>query len=399
MDPTFNLLNPDTVAVDKYREMYICMIQSDTPDLDTTEQLKATFRNCPCNVEKDRICGDCLAFFLQARCTYRLNHPPPLEKVNFEEKLKVIQERTQHKKDLAELNKYKHMYASTATDLATSRQECKAARDLVTKLNNVIKGLGFPEKCIQFSTAMMESSIRARLDRQRETENLAPGYVPPVSPSKRSRYVDYESPLPSFSITREYFDFTLSKLVETAKTTIDSGCSSAQAAMSKAILDAIDNKKFDYDKTTNDRLKAIDEELIKIQATHNALKNSITNTEPSRMLEMARGSIRELNELINIERLFRLPFPARRHPVVATREQFMQRYQVFRACARDGDFERFLGSTRAPKFVSFIDHDRRPLGNLIEFEGDTTTFIRSNAASQQFSDNDDEENDDQQAPR
>ena len=164
------------------------------------------------------------------------------------------------------------------------------------------------------------------------------------------------------------------------------------------MVEAIDNKKVEEDRALNNRLRNIDQELIRFNGLYTALKNSFDRVLPNRMLDMATQTIRELSELNAVERLYRLPFPARRHPVIATREVFMDRYAVFRAASRDGELERYLGSTRSPKFVSYINANREPLGNIIEYEGDTTSFIR-NSSQQAIEDSDnDDDNGDQIAP-
>ena len=407
MDPTRILSQEFTTAA--YRNMFDALIASESAGFDSIEEIKMRIRNCPCIVDgKDRICDGCVAHFLEVRNQYRVKHPT---RMDHEERLRQLSLQKQAKQDKAELNKIKHMYATTASDLKTSLQETKAARAIVTKLNNILRELGHGDRCILFHVGLMEGMLSARLTRDTETQGMDPGYIAsasssasgtpgtPVSPSKRPRYVSNidEIPTPSFVITKEYFDFSLQKCLENTKNAVEHCQEQQKASVKTAVVEAIEDKKAEEDRTIGNRLRNIDQELVRMHSLYTAFKNSFDRVLPNRMLDMSVATIRELNELTAVEKLFRLPFPFRRHPVIATREVFMDRYAVFRAASRDGELERYLGSTRSPKFVSYITANREPLGNIIEYEGDTTSFIR-NSSQQAVEDSDDGEDGDQIAP-
>ena len=200
---------------------------------------------------KDKICYECIIWFLEQRL--KTVSGKQIKQQDYDARVKEINYETTIKKLTAESSKYKNMYLSAACDLNSMYAESKAARDLVSKLNSTLKGLGHEDKCIRFETGLMESSWKDRI-LQTQSESVGP-----VSPSKRRRYVDFENTDNTSvgTITREFFEFALREVVTEARLTIDQGCTSKQAAVNKTIINAIDNKKFDFDSKVDDKLKHI----------------------------------------------------------------------------------------------------------------------------------------------
>ena len=381
-----------------YRNLNAPLFEVDTTCLETIDDIKSRLQGCPCEIQKkDRICDDCLSYFLNVKYKYKLKSIPKDDA----DRIRDVTEKTIAKKNLAELNKLRHMYSTTSTDLKTFEAENRAARKLIVKLNDTLKQVGHEDKAVPLTMELIASSMKSRMMIEKDANDPDAGTsksVEPCSPSKRPRYVDIdENNMPNYSLTREFFDFSLNRTLNTAKLSMEEAYTKSKDEVVKSIIDAMENKKLEDDKALTKRLTQIDQELVRISGIHQAFKAHYERETPDRYVSMARSSIRELHDLTNVERLFRLPFPARRHPVIATRDQFIDRYAVFRAAARDGEFERYLGSARAPKFVSYITNEREPLGNILEFEGDTTTFIRRNTQPQFDSSDAGNEDDDERA--
>ena len=128
-----------------YRQLNLPFIQSNVEGFDTIADLRKRLRNCPCDGNHhESVCSECVAFFLEKRVEFLKSKKD--ESVKFDSKLKEIGYETQIKKMNAELSKYKNMYSSVSTDLNTAQSEVKAARGIVTKLNNELKDAGLPDK-------------------------------------------------------------------------------------------------------------------------------------------------------------------------------------------------------------------------------------------------------------
>ena len=375
-------------ATDYYRQLNLAFIQSNVEGFDTIADLRRRLRNCPCNGNhNESICTECIAFFLEKRVEY-LNSKKT-ETVQFDTKLKEIGYETQIKKLNAELSKYKNMYSSVATDLNTAQAEVKAARGIVTTLNQELKNAGLSEKMIQFHVGILESTWKGRVDGQAGTSqpsgpsSASASNALAVSPSKRHRYVDpeFENITIKDQITREYFEFSLRNVVTEAKATVEDSLNLRQDKINKSILDAIANVQFEADGVYKQKVKDIGDTLTSIQTAQTAIKNTLARDRPREMLTMARVVVEDLKETINVQRLFMLPFASRRHPVVATQDEFDDLHDLFVSTARTGEFESNLNTPRLPKYTSFITNTRQPLGSLIMYEIDVQAFNRRHSSA------------------
>ena len=385
-----------------YRQLNLPFIQSNVEGFDTIADLRKRLRNCPCEgIHHESVCSECVAFFLEKRVEFLKSKKD--ESVKFDSKLKEIGYETQIKKMNAELSKYKNMYSSVSTDLNTAQSEVKAARGIVTKLNNELKDAGLPDKMIQFHAGLLESNWKRRIDSQpgpsqASSQSSSTTGVLPVSPSKRHRYVDseFEHITIKDQITREYFEFALRNIAVEAKATVEDSLNLRQDKINKSILDAIANVQFEADGVYKQKVKDIGDTLTSIQTTQTAIKNTLAQNRPREMLTMARVVVEDLKETVNVQRLFMLPFASRRHPVVATQAEFDDLHDLFVSTARSGEYESNLNTPRLPKYTSFITNDRQPLGTLIMYEIDVQHFNRrhSPALDNQDHPDDNDTNDD-----
>lgn len=385
-----------------YRQLNLPFIQSNVEGFDTIADLRKRLRNCPCEgIHHESVCSECVAFFLEKRVEFLKSKKD--ESVKFDSKLKEIGYETQIKKMNAELSKYKNMYSSVSTDLNTAQSEVKAARGIVTKLNNELKDAGLPDKMIQFHAGLLESNWKRRIDSQpgpsqTSSQSSSSTGVLPVSPSKRHRYVDseFEHITIKDQITREYFEFALRNIAVEAKATVEDSLNLRQDKINKSILDAIANVQFEADGVYKQKVKDIGDTLTSIQTTQTAIKNTLAQNRPREMLTMARVVVEDLKETVNVQRLFMLPFASRRHPVVATQAEFDDLHDLFVSTARSGEYESNLNTPRLPKYTSFITNDRQPLGTLIMYEIDVQHFNRrhSPALDNQDHPDDNDTNDD-----
>lgn len=385
-----------------YRQLNLPFIQSNVEGFDTIADLRKRLRNCPCEgIHHESVCSECVAFFLEKRVEFLKSKKD--ESVKFDSKLKEIGYETQIKKMNAELSKYKNMYSSVSTDLNTAQSEVKAARGIVTKLNNELKDAGLPDKMIQFHAGLLESNWKRRIDSQpgpsqTSSQSSSTTGVLPVSPSKRHRYVDseFEHITIKDQITREYFEFALRNIAVEAKATVEDSLNLRQDKINKSILDAIANVQFEADGVYKQKVKDIGDTLTSIQTTQTAIKNTLAQNRPREMLTMARVVVEDLKETVNVQRLFMLPFASRRHPVVATQAEFDDLHDLFVSTARSGEYESNLNTPRLPKYTSFITNDRQPLGTLIMYEIDVQHFNRrhSPALDNQDHPDDNDTNDD-----